>query len=75
MLWFGNILQQTIQDQTTLKLVSFVARTHENALKKKTGEAFPAIPACIEAELCTYNIKISKARTMYLNYLRFLTVG
>lgn len=53
MLWFGNILQQTIQDQTTLKLVSFVARTHENASKKK---AFPAILAYLQAKFCTHSI-------------------
>jgi len=62
-------------NQTTVKLVSFVARTHEDVREKESGKALQAILACLEAEFCTYNIKISKARTMYLNYLRFLPAG
>lgn len=72
---FGKMWQQTIQNQTTVKLVSFVARTHEDAPEKEPGRSIPAILACLQAEFCTYNIKISKARTMYLNYLRFLPAG
>jgi len=67
--------QQTIQYQTTVKLVSFVARTQEDGPEKEPGRSIPAILACLQAEFCKYNMKISKAKTMYLNYLRFLPAG